>query len=55
MSNESKDGFALWLTGLPASGKTSLAHALRLQLAERGIRVALLDSDRLRRILTPQP
>ncbi len=46
-------GFAIWLTGLPASGKTTLAHALRRLLAERGIEVQVLDSDDLRQKLTP--
>lgn len=48
-------GFAIWLTGLPASGKTTLAQALSRLLAERGIGVQLLDSDDLRRKLTPDP
>ena len=48
-------GFAIWLTGLPSSGKTTLAHALALLLSERGISVQILDSDDLRRRLTPHP
>ena len=48
-------GFAIWLTGLPSSGKTTLAYALSRLLAERGIGVQLLDSDDLRRKLTPNP
>jgi adenylylsulfate kinase len=47
--------FALWITGLPASGKSTLAAALKSQLAERGIDVAVLESDGLRKILTPHP
>jgi adenylylsulfate kinase len=50
-----RPGFAIWLTGLPASGKTTLAQALSRLLAERGIAVQLLDSDELRRRLTPNP
>ena len=50
-----RPGFAIWLTGLPASGKTTLAHALSRLLAERGVAVQLLDSDELRRRLTPNP
>jgi adenylylsulfate kinase len=45
--------FAVWITGLPASGKSTLASALKSQLAERGIDVAVLESDSLRKILTP--
>lgn len=47
--------FAIWLTGLPASGKSTVASALEKQLNQRGIRAAVLESDALRRILTPQP
>lgn len=48
-------GFAVWLTGLPASGKTTLGVALADRLKERGIPVQVLDSDELRQVLTPQP
>lgn len=48
-------GGILWLTGRPASGKTTIARALQATLA-RGERPALLlDSDALRPILTPRP
>jgi adenylylsulfate kinase len=50
-----RPGFAIWLTGLPSSGKTTLAHALSRLLAERGIAVQILDSDGLRRRPTPNP
>lgn len=55
MPREVAPGFALWLTGLPASGKTTLARALGRLLEERGIATQLLDSDQLRRQLTPDP
>jgi adenylylsulfate kinase len=48
-------GFVIWLTGLPASGKTTLAHALKDKLYAEGICVQVLDSDDLRQILTPEP
>jgi adenylylsulfate kinase len=48
-------GFVLWLTGLPASGKTTLALELRRRLAARGIAAVIIDSDELRKILTPAP
>jgi adenylylsulfate kinase len=47
--------FAVWLTGLPASGKSTLARALAAELARRGVRAAVLESDALRPILTPRP
>ena len=47
--------FAVWLTGLPSSGKSTVARALAAKLAEKGIRVAVLESDAVRREITPQP
>lgn len=55
MPKDPRPGFAIWLTGLPSSGKTTLAHALSHLLAGRGITVQILDSDELRRRLTPKP
>ncbi len=48
-------GWALWLTGLPASGKTTLAGALRQQLADLGVEAIILNSDEVRGVLTPNP
>jgi adenylylsulfate kinase len=48
-------GFALWLTGLPSSGKSILARALGGRLEEAGVVVEVLDSDDLRGVLTPEP
>ena len=50
---DTSQGWAIWLTGLPGSGKTTLARALRRALQERGISSILLDSDELRRLITP--
>jgi len=47
--------FAVWITGLPASGKSTVAAALHAELACRGIDTAILESDALRPILTPHP
>lgn len=46
--------FALWLTGLPASGKSSIVARLLPKLALSGITVEVLESDAVRRILTPE-
>jgi adenylylsulfate kinase len=48
-------GFAIWLTGLPSSGKTTIAQALKNLLLERDVTVQILDSDDLRQKLTPHP
>ncbi|HLX63128.1 MAG TPA: adenylyl-sulfate kinase [Planctomycetota bacterium] len=50
-----KPAFAVWLTGLPASGKTTLAHELRRKLSAHGIQSVIIDSDEMRKILTPAP
>lgn len=48
-------GFVVWLTGLPASGKTSLAQAIQEQLVRQQIPSVILDSDELREVFTPDP
>jgi adenylylsulfate kinase len=50
-----RDAFAVWITGLPASGKSTIAAKLLSQLLDRGVDVALLESDELRKIFTPHP
>jgi adenylylsulfate kinase len=47
--------FALWLTGLPASGKSAIARKLIGLLHARGADAAVLESDVLRTQLTPFP
>ena len=42
------DGAVVWLTGLPASGKTTIACAVEAALFERGVQVYRLDGDVLR-------
>jgi len=41
-------GAVVWLTGIPGSGKTTLADALYARLSELGIQSYVLDGDRLR-------
>jgi bifunctional enzyme CysN/CysC len=41
-------GGVLWLTGLPASGKSSIADTLSLRLVEAGIPAYVLDGDAVR-------
>jgi len=53
--NETDPGPVVWLTGLPASGKTTIARQLQSELRRHGCQAVLLDSDRLREVLTPSP
>jgi adenylylsulfate kinase len=41
-------GATLWLTGLSASGKSTLANAAARALHERGVRTYVLDGDNIR-------
>ncbi len=52
-SSLNKDaGFTLWFTGLPCSGKTTLADAVAELLRKRNMRVERLDGDIVRKRLT---
>lgn len=50
MSNEK--GFVIWFTGLPGSGKTTLATETSKILKERGYKVEVLDGDEIRKGLS---
>lgn len=43
--------FAVWITGLPACGKSTITACLKKMLDTRGVAVEVLESDELRRIL----
>jgi adenylylsulfate kinase len=45
--------FVIWLTGLPSSGKTTIASALKPKLDKLGIRSQILDGDVMRKELSP--
>lgn len=45
-------GFVVWLTGLPASGKTTIARGLERELRARGLRVEVMDGDEVRQGLS---
>ena len=47
--------FAIWITGLPASGKSTIVSALKPQLEALGLTVEVLESDEVRRVITPTP
>jgi adenylylsulfate kinase len=48
-------GFAIWMTGIPASGKTSITRELVKKLAADKVHAVVLESDEMRTILTPEP
>jgi adenylylsulfate kinase len=47
--------WAAWFTGLPGSGKTTVARAAQRYLEARGIHTRVLELDEIRKVLTPQP
>jgi sulfate adenylyltransferase len=49
---KAKQGFCVWLTGLPSSGKSTIADILTPMLMAGGRRVSLLDGDVVRTHLT---
>lgn len=46
-------GFVVWLTGIPGSGKTTIGRLLEEELRQRGCDVEVLDGDDVRRNLSP--
>ncbi len=48
-------GAVVWICGLPASGKTTLAKNLVAFLRDREVPVMWLDGDDLRAVMTPEP
>lgn len=53
MSRE--EGWCVWLTGLPGSGKSTMAHLLMGMLKTKNIHAQLVSIDMLRRAVTPKP
>lgn len=46
-------GLVVWLTGLPGSGKTTIATGVAERLREKGYRVEVLDGDWVRKTINP--
>jgi len=46
-------GFVAWFTGVPASGKSTIAALVEQKLRARGLNVENLDSDEVRRNISP--
>src|SRR5215207_3812667 len=55
ISDNASQSFAIWITGLPASGKSAITAALVNLLKESNNRVTVLESDILRTFFTAQP
>lgn len=47
-----RQGFVVWLTGLPGSGKTTIARELEPELRKLGWPVEVLDGDEIRQNLS---
>ncbi|MFQ6096637.1 MAG: adenylyl-sulfate kinase [Armatimonadota bacterium] len=50
---ETQPGTVIWLTGIPAAGKSTVAEGLIAALRERAVPVELLDSDTVRAFISP--
>lgn len=50
-----RKAYGIWITGLPASGKSTIVSAVRPRLEALGLTIEVLESDEVRRLLTPQP
>jgi adenylylsulfate kinase len=51
----SPEGWCIWVTGLPGSGKSTIANLLSKELTARNIHLQLVSIDMLRRAVTPKP
>jgi adenylylsulfate kinase len=53
MTAAKREGFTLWMTGLPGSGKSTLASVLKVKLeTQHGMSVEILDGDEVRKGLS---
>lgn len=51
-SQGEEHGFVVWVTGLPGSGKTTIARGVEKELRARGLKVEVFDGDEVRRNLS---
>ena len=50
-----RNGFAIWITGLPGSGKSTIVDALKDKFEDDEIHVQILRMDEVRMVVTPIP
>jgi len=50
-----RQGWVVWVTGLPGSGKSVVALALQRKLLEKGVKSQILSSDEMRKFVPPKP
>jgi len=48
-------GWCVWITGLPGSGKSTIARSLLKMLKRQQIHAQIVSSDMLRKVITPKP
>ena len=55
VKDDDRTAFAVWITGLPASGKSTVAAELARQIRAFGKEVTILESDALRKMFSSIP
>jgi adenylylsulfate kinase len=55
VKHEVHPAFAIWITGLPASGKSTVTSALKEQIRGTGVAFTVLESDRMRKEFSDNP
>jgi adenylylsulfate kinase len=52
VARNNQTAFGVWITGLPASGKSTVTAEVAQKLRSRGIKVTVLESDAMRRMFS---